>query len=87
MNAAGAGCLAQRGTDPARKLGKAVSNGQSAVSLLQPAPSDQIIDLRNQIVQRAARRHAGNHRAVLTEGHAAVHAPLRLFPPLLRRES
>ena len=71
---AGAGGLAQGGTDPAGELREAVGGAQAVECQLPLALIDQVVPLGNQVVQRTARCHAADHHAGLAEGHAAVHA-------------
>ena len=84
--AAGARRLTQGRADPARELREAVGGTKSVERQLPFALIDQVVPLRDQVVQRATGGHAADHHARLTEGNAAVHAAGRLCLLLLAGE-
>ena len=84
--AAGAGRLAQGGADPAGELRETVGGFQAVERHLPLALINQVVPLRDQVVQRAAGGHAADHHARLAEGDAAVHAACRLGLLLLAGE-
>ena len=49
-------------------------------------PVDQVVPLRDEIVQRTAGNHSSQLRPGLAEGHAALHTPGALALPLLLGE-
>ena len=79
---AGAGILAGGRADPGGKLRKIVGLEQPVQGLLVVAPVQEIVPLRDQVVERAAHGAASQLHTCLAEGHAAVAAPGRLLPPL-----
>ena len=78
----GTGCLTQRGAHPSRELRKIVGFQQPFQRMPKITGINQVIPLRHQIVQRAAGHHAAQHRAGLTEGHAALHTARALASAL-----
>ena len=84
--AAGAGGLAQGGAHPAGELREAVGGHQAVHGQLPLAVVDQVVPLRDEVVQRAAGGHAADHHAGLTEGNTAVHAACCLGLLLLTGE-
>ena len=82
VHAAGAGGLAQGGAHPAGEFGEIVGLGQPGQGLPPVAVPDLVVPFGDQVVQRAAAEHPAEIGAGLAEGHAAVHAPGRLLPPL-----
>ena len=83
---AGAGGLAQGGAHPAGEFRKTVGGHQPVHGQLPLAVIDQIVPLRDEVVQRAAGGHAADHHARLAEGNTAVHAARRLGLLLLAGE-
>src|SRR5690606_29736137 len=73
-----AGSFAGRRADAAGEIGKVVGHVQ-ALERLPPQPAvDQVVPLRDHVVDRAARGHAADQLARVTEGDAAIHAARRL---------
>src|SRR5690606_21218832 len=62
------------GTSASGKLREGIGQCQAFISFLPSSPIDQVIPFRNEIVDRAACRHAGECASVLAERHGAVHA-------------
>ena len=65
----GTGSLAGRRTNTARELRKVIGRMQRLQGMLPILPEDQIIEIRNDVVHRAA---------VVAKGGAAIHTPRRL---------
>ena len=76
--AAGAGGFAQSGADPAGELWVAVRGNQAVYGQIPLALVDQVVPLRDQVIQRAAAEHTAQLDAALAEGDAAVHAACAL---------
>src|SRR5207249_3470483 len=70
------------GADPAGKLGEVVGLVQSVERFAPEAAINQIVPLRDQVVDRAARRHAADQCARVTERNAAIHATRALLAEL-----
>ncbi len=77
----GTGRFTQSRTHPCRKFRKIVGLFQAVIGLFPVSRIDEVVPFRNQIVQRAARRHAAKRHARLAERNAAVHTarPLLLL--------
>src|SRR5207247_296530 len=58
----------------AGELGEVVRLVQPFVRLPPEPAVDEVVPLRNEVVDRAARRHAFDERAGVAEWHSAVHA-------------
>ena len=71
-------CLARSGTDAAGELRKIIGGVQDADGLVPAAAKDQIVPIRNHVVERAAG---------VAERHAAIHAARALGLDLFERES
>ena len=74
----GTGRFAQSRTHPGSELRETVGLLQSLVSLFPVPGVNQVVPLRNQIVERAPAGHAAQHHPRLTERHPALHAPRTL---------
>ena len=83
---AGAGRLTQGGAHPAGKLRKVIGLVQALEGVVRIPMIYQVVPLGHQIVQRAAGEHPRQLHPRLAEGHAALHAPGPLPPPLLLGE-
>src|SRR5581483_7535288 len=88
VDAEDAGALAGRGADPARELRKVVGLVQALERVLPLVAVDQVVPLGDQVVDGAARGHAGHQGARVAERDPAVHAARALGAelPLLHVE-
>ncbi len=74
-----AAAFAGRRTNPAGKFRKIVGLVQALQSLFPQAAIYEIVPLGNEIVDRAARRHAADQLAGVTKGNTAIHAARALL--------
>ena len=83
-----AGRLARRRADAAGDLGEIVGRMQVARRLVPVAAIDEVVPVRDLVVDRAARRAGGERAGALAIGHAAIHAArrLRAIVVLLQRQ-
>ncbi len=79
VDAEHARAFARRGADAAGELGKIVGLVQAFQRLVPEAAINQIVPLRDQVVDRAAGGHAADQRAGVAEGDAAIHAARALL--------
>ena len=77
--AAGAGSFAQSRAYPAGKLREAVGGAQAMHSQIPLALVDQVVPLRDQVVQRTTQPLAMKHNTGLAKGHAAAQAAAALL--------
>jgi hypothetical protein len=84
VHAEHARAFAGRRADTAGELGEVVRHVQ-ALECLAPQPAvDEVVPLRDHVVDRAARGHAADQLARVAERHAAIHAARALVAqPLL----
>ncbi len=83
VDAEHARAFARRRADAAGELREVVGHVQ-AVERLAPEPAvDQVVPLRDHVVDRAARGHAADQLAGVAERHAAVHAARALLAQAL----
>src|SRR6478736_4512101 len=83
VDAEDARALARRRADAAGELGEIVRLVEALERLLPQAAVDQVVPLRDQVVDRAAGRHAADELAGVAEGNAAIHAARALRAQLL----
>ncbi len=81
-----AGRLARRRADAAGDLREIVGRVQVARRLFPVAGVDQVVPVRDLVVDRAAGRRAGDGVGAVAVGHAAVHAARRLLADVLLRQ-
>src|SRR3954468_1454203 len=79
VDAKHARAFARSRTHPTGELGKVVGHVQTIECLAPQSAIDEIVPFRDHVVDRAARRHAADQLAGVTEGHAAIHAARRLI--------
>ena len=75
--------FARRRADAAGKFREVVGLVQPVQRLLPVAAIDQIVPFRDQVVDRAARRHPADQRAGVAERNAAIHAARALLLQLV----
>jgi hypothetical protein len=78
--------LAGRGADAARELREVVRLMEAVQRVLPAAAVDEVVPLRDQVVDGTAGGQAGDHLARVAKGRAAVHAAGTLVAQLLGRE-
>src|SRR6478736_3319959 len=83
VDAEHAGALAGRRAHAASELGEIVRLVQALERLVPEAAVNEIVPLRDQVVDRAARGHAADELAGVAEGNAAIHAARTLGAELL----
>ena len=77
--------LARRGADPAGELGEVVGPVEADRRLAPLAAVDEVVPLRDQVVDRAARGHPADQHAGVAVRDAAVHAARALVARARRR--
>src|SRR5262249_5411422 len=75
--------FARCGADPASEFRKVVRLVQPIDRFFPQATVDEIVPFRDQVVDRAARRHAFEQRPGMAEWHAAIHAAGTLLAQFL----
>ncbi len=81
-----AGRLARRGADQAGELREVVGLGQAVIRLPPQAAIDEVVPLRDEVVDRAAGGHAGQRLPLVAERDATIHtAGGLLLQPLIRQ--
>ncbi len=78
-----AGRLARRRADAAGEVRKIIGRVQVARGFFPVAAIDQIVPVRNLVVDRAAGRHVGKKLGAVAVGHAAIHAARGLIAHFL----
>jgi hypothetical protein len=67
------GAFAGGGADAAGELGEVVGLAQAFVGLLPESAIDEVVELGEEVVEGAARRHAADEASGVAEGDAAIH--------------
>ena len=83
VDAEHARALAGGGTDAAGELREIVRLVQAAEGLLPLVAVDEVVPLRDEVVDGTTRGHAADEFARVAEGHAAIHAARTLLAELL----
>ena len=83
---AGTCCLAKCRADTACKLREVVGLFQTLICLLPVACIDQIIPLRNEVVQRTSARHTHDRHSRLAKRHSTGHASAALYALFFQRK-
>jgi len=83
VDAEDAGAFARGGAHAAGELGEVVRLVETVEGLFPEAAVDEVVPLRDQVVDRATGGHAADEFARVAERHAAVHAARALIAELL----
>ena len=81
-----AGRFARRRTDAAGEFREIVRRMQVARGFFPVAAIDEVVPVRNLVVDRATCRRTGDAAGAVTIGYAAIHAARRLFADFLFRQ-
>ena len=83
VDAEHAGTLARSGAHATGELGEGVGLVQTLERLFPQAAENEVVELGDQVVDRAARRHAADELAGVAERNAAIHATRALVAEFL----